>query len=207
MIIPGILETSLSEIIRKVEMMQNVSRVIQIDVADGVLVQGESFRDISKLDNLKTDAGLELHLMVQDPLTYINYQTINIKKMLLQVEADHVKEFLQFCEQLGFDLGLSISPDTPNNELEQYLHLLDYVQFMSVVPGAQGKAFEPKVLEKIKEFKQKHPEMPVQVDGHMDEETIPLVKPLQVDNYVVGSAIFEANDPADKKQELELLAS
>lgn len=207
MIIPGILETSLAEIIRKVEQVQNVSKLIQIDVADGILVQGKSFSDISKLDDLQTNAGLELHLMVKNPLSFINYQTTNIKKMLLQVEADHVKEFLQFCEQLGFDIGLSISPDTPNNELEQYLHLVDYVQFMSVIPGAQGKAFEPKVLEKIKEFKQKHPEMPVQIDGHMDEETILLVKPLGVENYVIGSAIFDSDDPADKKQKLELLAS
>jgi ribulose-phosphate 3-epimerase len=205
MIIPGILEKSLAEIIKKVELVQNVSQIIQIDVADGILVEGESFRNVDKLDNLQTTAGIELHLMVKDPLSYVNYQTINIKKMLVQIEAEHVREFLQFCEQLGFDLGLSISPDTPNSELESYLHLVDYVQFMGVVPGAQGREFEPKVLEKIKEFRIKHPNVVTQVDGHMDEKTIAMVKPLNVNHYVVGSAIFSSEDPAAQKEALENL--
>jgi ribulose-phosphate 3-epimerase len=205
MIIPGILEKSLAEIIKKVELVQNVSQVIQIDVADGELVDGESFKDVNKLDSLQTTAGIELHLMVKDPLSYVNYQTINIKKMLVQVEAEHVREFLQFCEQLGFDLGLSISPETPNSALDPYLHLVDYVQFMGVVPGAQGRDFEPKVLEKIKDFRIKNPNVVTQVDGHMDEETIAMVKPLNVNHYVVGSAIFGSEDPAAKKMALENL--
>mgnify|MGYP001142584724 CR=1 FL=1 len=207
MIIPGILEKSLAEIIKKVEQVQDVSQIIQIDVADGILVDGESFKDVDKLDGLQTTAGIELHLMVQTPLSYVNYQTVNIKKMLVQVEADHVREFLQFCEQLGFDIGLSISPDTPNSALDPYIHLVDYVQFMAVAPGAQGRNFEPKVLEKIKEFRIKNPNVVTQVDGHMDEETIAIVKPLNVNHYVVGSAIFNNPEPAAKKMALENLVN
>ncbi len=205
MIIPGILEKSLSEITRKISLVENVSETIQIDLADGVLVDGESFLDVKKIDALESKVNIEIHLMVKNPLSYIDYSMTSIRKFILQVEADNVKESLRLAEQLGFDLGISISPDTPNHELEPFIHLVDYVQFMGVVPGAQGRPFEPKILEKIKEFRLRHQEVPMQVDGHMNKETIELVKPLGVTHFVVGSAIFNSSNPAAKKEGLELL--
>jgi len=201
MIIPGILENSLTEIEKKIQLIGSEAEVVQVDVVDGVLVPGETLLDLEKLSTIETPAQLEIHLMVQNPHKY-TVRVGNASNYLSQIEADHVDDFIKKSVGMGYKTGLSISPDTPNHELDQYLDEIDYVQFMGVVPGAQGNPFEQKVLEKIKEFKLLHPDMETQVDGHMNQETIGLIKPLDVSHFVVGSDIFNDVNPVNKFKEL-----
>jgi len=201
MIIPGILENSLIEIEKKIQLIGNDAEVVQIDVVDDILVTGETFLDLEKLSTIKTGAQLEIHLMVQNPHKY-TIRLGSASNYLSQIEADHIDSFIKKSVEMGYKTGLSISPDTPNHELDKYLDEIDYVQFMGVVPGAQGKPFEQKVLEKIKEFKLLHPNVETQVDGHMNRETIELIKPLDVSHFVVGSDIFNDVDPVNKFKEL-----
>ncbi len=201
MIIPGVLEKSLAEIEQKIQLIGGNAEVVQIDVVDGILVEGETFLDLEKLSTIKTPAQLEVHLMVQNPHKY-TVRLGNASNYLSQIEADHIDDFIKKAVGIGYKTGLSIGPDTPNHELDKYLGKIDYVQFMGVVPGAQGKPFEQKVLEKIKEFKLLHPDVETQVDGHMNQEIIELIKPLDVSHFVVGSDIFNDVNPVNKFKEL-----
>jgi ribulose-phosphate 3-epimerase len=201
MIIPGILENTLPEIEKKVKAISNAADLIQIDVADGILVDGITFLELEKLAAIKADVSFELHLMVQNPHKYV-VRLNNVTNYLSQVEADHVEDYIKKSYEIGYKTGLSISPDTPNQEVEKYIDQIDYVQFMGVVPGAQNRPFEPKVMEKIKEFKLAHPEFEVQVDGHMNAETIEVLKGLDVNHFVVGSDIFNDVNPVNKFKEL-----
>lgn len=201
MIKPGILEKSFQKIEKKVKLLGSEAEMIQIDVADGILVQGETFTDLEELNKIKVKAKFEMHLMVQNPHKYV-VKLRNAVSYLSQLEADHIEDYINKSKDMGYKTGLSISPDTPNHELEKYLPLIDYVQFMGVVPGAQNRPFEPKVLEKIKEFKLLHPNVETQVDGHMNEKKIDLIKPLDVSHFVVGSDIFNDVDPVNKFRKL-----
>lgn len=201
MIIPGILETSIEEVKKKAQLIGSEAEILQIDIADGVLVDGKTFLDPENLGSIKTKARLEIHLMVQNPHKYV-VKLQNASRYLSQIEADHIEDFIKKSKQMGYKTGLSISPDTPNHELDQYLPQIDYVQFMGVVPGGQNRPFEPKVLEKIKEFKLLHPGKETQVDGHMDLKNIDMIRPLDVSHFVVGSDIFKDVDPVNKFKEL-----
>ncbi len=202
MIIPGILEKSLAEIQTKVELVEKQVKMVQIDVADGILVDGETFLDLEKLDSIKTNCHFQIHLMVENPHKY-TIKLNNAISYLSQLESDHIQDFINKSKNLGYKVGLSISPDTPNHVLDPYLEQINFVQFMGVVPGAQGQPFEPKVLEKIKEFKLLHPSIETQIDGHMDLDTITMIKPLDITHFVVGSAIFNDADPISKLKVLQ----
>lgn len=202
MIIPGILEKTIEKIQKKILIVENQVDLIQIDVADGILVSGKTFLDLEKLASINSKAKLEIHLMVQNPHKYV-MKLENVEKYLSQVESDHVFDFIAKSKELGYKTGLSLSPDTPNHVLEPYLEQIDYVQFMGVIPGAQGKPFEPKVLEKIKEFKLLHPRIETQIDGHMNQEAITTIKPLDITHFVVGSDIFNDVDPVSKLKVLQ----
>ena len=202
MIIPGILEKTLEEIQKKVKIVENHVDLIQIDVVDDILVSGKTFLDLEKLGSVTSKAKLEIHLMVQNPHKYV-LKLENVEKYLSQVEGDNVSDFIIKSKQLGYKTGLSLSPDTPNHVLNPYLEQIDYVQFMGVIPGAQGKPFEPKVLEKIKEFKLLHPRIETQIDGHMNQEAITTIKPLDITHFVVGSDIFNDVDPVSKLKVLQ----
>lgn len=206
MIIPGILEETFEQIKQKADLIDGHAKLIQVDVADGKLVEGQSFQDVGQFNTLKAQANIEIHLMVEDPYELV-LKLEKVKRFVSQVESDQEKlqDFIDKSKSYGYETGLSISPDTPNHFLDPYLEQIHYVQFMGVVPGAQSRAFEPKVLEKIKEFKLSHPQIPIQVDGHMNEKTIQMIKPLKVDNFVVGSDIFKDADPINKLKELQKL--
>ena len=205
MIIPGILENSAEDINSKLRLVENQAKLIQIDVADGILVEGKSLNSPEKYAEINSETRLELHLMVLDPLIYLESRLVGFSNILCQVEAENIEEFIIKARDYGYRVGLSIKLETPNAALDPYLNQIDFVQFMSIAPGAQGRPFEHKVLEKIKEFKARNPVIETQIDGHMNSETIELVKPLGVDNFIVGSAIFKDENPVQKLQELERL--
>lgn len=202
MIIPGILEKDFQEIQKKIDLLDSHTELAQIDIADGMQVDGKTFLEIGRLNGLNAVIKLEIHLMVQNPAEYV-LKIDNATRFLAQVESGDMQDFIDKSKNFGYETGLSISPETPNHFLDPYLNQINYVQFMGVVPGAQNRPFEPKVMEKIKQFRLFHPDMPIQVDGHMNKETIDMLKPLKVDNYVVGSDIFNDVDPIKKLKELQ----
>ena len=202
MIIPGILEKTLEDIQKKIEIVEKNVDLVQIDVVDNILVSGETFLDLEKLDSINTKCDLEIHLMVENPHKYV-FKIKNTIKYLSQIESDHIQDFINKSKYLGYKTGLSISPDTPNYVLDPYLEQVDYIQFMGVIPGAQGRPFEPKVLEKIKEFKLLHPRIEIQVDGHMNLKNIIMIKPLDITHFIVGSDIFNDVGPISKLKVLQ----
>ncbi len=61
-------------------LVDKVTNLIQIDVADGELVDGRSFLSAKRLDEVKTDATFDLHLMVQNPLDFLRSKIKKVSK-------------------------------------------------------------------------------------------------------------------------------
>lgn len=203
MIIPGILEKTFEEIKKKVALVDKATDLIQIDVADGELVDGRSFLSAKRLDEIKTDATFDLHLMVQNPLDFLRSKIKKVSKISAHVEADHIPEFLVRAKEFGYKIGLSINPKTPNKKIRPFTQNLDFVQFMAINPGAQGRKFKKEVLEKIKDFRQKHPNLKIQVDGGVSNKHIKEVVGAGADDIVIGSTIFNSDDPVQTLEKLQ----
>lgn len=207
MIIPGILETDFNQVKRKVALIENVAQVIQIDMADNELVDGITFQDINLLKNLQTKAEIELDLMEMHPVDLLKEKIPNVTRIVFHIEsADDLLEDILKAKNHGYKVGFAINPSTPIEKLDPYVEYLDYVQFMTVIPGGQGRTFENSVLDNIAAFKQQHPNITIQVDGGINVENLKKVKQKGVENVIIGSQIFN-NDNAiaalDKFKELE----
>ncbi len=202
MIIPGILKLEFEEAKRKIQLVEQFAQTIQIDIADGILVDGKTFLDLSQLNNLNSKAALELHLMVQTPLGYLS-QINGVSKVISHVEADNTGEFIIASKDLGYKAGISINPGTSLETLNLFTPIADFVQFMTVEPGGQGRGFQEMVLERIKTFKENYPDIPVQVDGGINSETLKKVLEIGVNDIVVGSVIFDSEDPVQTLKQLQ----
>lgn len=211
MIIPAILQTELNEIIKEVNDVENVAKLIHIDIADGMFVEGKTYLDIEKIDAIDSPAKFELHLMTKNPQDFLPKKPKKITNVIVHVESENIEECINKAKGMGLSVGLCLSPKTPITTLEAFLintntqTKVDYIQFMTVEPGQQGKPFVPEVLIKIEEFKQKYPNIVVQVDGHINKQNIVEISKLGVDHYVVGSAIFSNACPTCEEIELERL--
>ncbi len=120
----------------------------------------------------------------------------------LKTKYGHAKDFVPGM----LSVGLAINITTDLAILEPFIHDIDYVQFMGIaVIGKQGQPFDDKVLRKIAQFRQKHPDMLVQVDGGVSLKTAPALLSAGVDRLIVGSALWNTEDPAAEYHKFEEL--
>lgn len=241
MIIPAVLEQTPQEALDKILKFAQVAPKIQLDIADGELVRGKTFLDISFLENVKhaTAANhsiniehkenssqpktttqvktplhltgaknnlgtqtpiIQLHLMVQNPEVFILLIPPSVKEVCVQIEAFMYRQlsleaFDDVLRAKKIKIGLSFNHNTPFEDFEHFINQCDFIQFMTVDPGAQGRAFIMESLDKISRFKEKYPNKILQVDGGISQDTLPMVLESGADHLVIGSAIFKSEDP------------
>ena len=78
---------------------------VHVDVMDGKFVSNEQFNDISEIDeiNLVSVKPLDVHLMVADPLKYIEkFYNMNIEFITLHVEVlSNIEQIIDKWEYLN----------------------------------------------------------------------------------------------------------
>jgi len=210
-IIPSILTNDFDDFKKKLKILEEFAKTIQIDIMDGNFVNNTSFdKDLSNTDlchdighDIGHDTKLELHLMVNHPLKYIEkWQEVkNISRIIFHIESlDDPDEVIEKIKSLNLEVGIAINPKTPIEQIEPYLGKINQILFMTVTPGKQGGKFLPEVGEKIKEFKSKSLQFIdnqplIATDGGANENTIEEIKTWGVDIIGVGSAIIKTENP------------
>jgi len=81
------------------------------------------------------------------------------------------------------------------------------VQALTVVPGAQGRGFLADQLGKIDVLRELQPGLQVAVDGGINRGTMKAAAVRHPEYLAIGSALLEAEDPADEYRVLERLAA
>ena len=195
MIIPAILEENLSEINRKISLVEGLTDKIQIDVCDGVFVEEETFLDISKIN---TKAKIEFHLMVANPMQFVDIPLKESDSVIIHVESKNAEQAINQMLKKTKNVGICKNPETPVSELEKYVNLVNYVQFLTVNPGKQGQTLIEKPIEEASQFKKKYPMLSIQIDGGVNEYNMKSIIDAKINNLAVGSAIFSDSNPTKK---------
>ena len=93
-VIPAILEKEFSQVLKKMKIVEGSVEWVQIDIADGVLVPNTTFTDLSPFKAIQSPLKREIHLMVKDPVPFIEKSIdAGFKRLFAHVEADHTEEF------------------------------------------------------------------------------------------------------------------
>lgn len=194
-IIPAILDKDFSEIEKKIHLVEGLVSWVQIDLADSTLVPNTTFLDPAPFANLKTPLNLELHLMVKDPLRYVErFVKAGFRRFFAHIEGDYVDEYIAKCYQLGVEVGLAIDGPTLFTKIHPYLDNMDCVLVMAIEAGASGRPFREDTIEKIKKIREIDLEIPISVDGAMNEENVKKVIEAGATRINSNSYIFGAED-------------
>ena len=154
--------------------------------------------------------AIESDLMVQDP-ERILVSLLLTKPRRVVVHARSTGQMDQVCallhgyqmEKPSFSYGVAITNDMSADEYRKLLPRFDYVQIMGITTiGLQGQTFDSLALDTIASVKSIDSEIPIQIDGGMNIETVPLVHTAGASRAVVGSALWNSADPASTYQEL-----
>ena len=179
---------------------------LHFDVMDGCFVPNISFGVpvLAGLRKALPDAFFDVHLMIRDPLAYIEpFAKAGASLITFHLESDSdVGATLAAIKAAGCKAGISIKPATPVSALEPWLDQLDLVLVMSVEPGFGGQSFMPGALDKLsalaEEKRRRGLPFLLEVDGGVDEAsgTAAACVGAGAEVLVAGSAVFRAADPA-----------
>src|SRR4249919_3226383 len=178
-------------------------RVFHFDVGDGHFVEPITIGPVvlrSIAPRVHAAGGvLDCHLMVDNPTRHFpqiaaaggdsvtfHYEVVNDVPATIAAAREH-----------GLQAGVAFNPESEPEDVARVAGDADLVLCMSIHPGYSGQQFMPDAVDRIARLRAALPaDMPIQVDGGIDENTIAGARDAGVTLFVAGSAIFGKDDPA-----------
>ena len=178
---------------------------LHVDVMDGHFVPNLTIGiPVVKSIRKCTDMFLDVHLMIDKPVRYIeDFAKAGADLLSVHLEADGpagIAQALRVMEDCGVKKAVALRPITSPKAILPYLENLDMVLVMTVEPGFGGQSFMADQLDTISQvrslIRQYNPGCRLQVDGGINPETARRVIAAGADTLVAGSAVYGAADPA-----------
>jgi ribulose-phosphate 3-epimerase len=199
-IIPGILEKEWSGIEKKIESSRSFAKTLHIDIIDGEFVNNTTFIDPSPFIKYSTDFFLELHMMVNNPIQYVEtFAKAGFKRFLGHIEMmPDQNEFLVHAKKFG-EAGLAIDGPTELHEIKVPFTQPDiFLLYTSQQVGFSGPPFLPERVEKIKSLRSQTTTS-IEVDGGITNDTLFVAKEAGANKFVSTSFIFSSNHSAQEQ--------
>lgn len=215
-IVPAILVKKYSDLKEKIEKYANFTSYVQIDVCDGYFVPSISWpmqlSDEKSVQNiLEEKEGLpswekvdfEFDLMIKNAHKQFDFFVrLGAKRIIFHIEAeDNPKDFQEFLEGIdiyfreNIEIGLSLNTTTKIEILDPLIPLVDFIQCMGIEKiGFQGQDFDDRVLEQIRNLRQRYPDLIISVDGGVNENTAQDLVEAGVNRLVIGSVLENSLD-------------
>ena len=183
--------------------------MLHFDVMDGVFVPNITY-GLPVLEQVRkaTDITLDVHLMITDPIKYVGrFAQCGADIISFHIESkSNTLETVKAIKSAGAKAAIAIKPDTPIENVYEYLPYLDMVLVMTVEPGFGGQGFIYDTVKKISAVKNKIVSLgldtDIQVDGGINDETAEIVKSAGANVLVSGSWLFKSENMQESVEKL-----
>ena len=188
-------------------------RRLHLDFADGTFVPNLILGpEVFGLLAARGDFMVESHLMIDRPERFLELFTAGSDLVVVHVEAvEDAATCLERIRLAGPRTGLALAPDTPATDVGALLSLVDMVLVMTVRPGFAGGRFLPDMRGKVAALRrmadlQERP-VEIEVDGAINERTIPMLADAGADVFVGGSSGLFDGSPLEDAARLMISAA
>jgi ribulose-phosphate 3-epimerase len=185
------------------ELLRAECRIFHFDVGDGHFVEPITIGPVvlEAIAPLVHQAGavLDCHLMVDNPLHHFpQIARAGGDSATFHYEVvDDVPATIAAARGHGLQVGVAFNPESEPEEVAPVAGDADLVLCMSIHPGYSGQKFMPDAVDRIRRLRAALPDdIPIQVDGGIDHETIGPAHAAGATLLVSGSAVFGAEDLA-----------
>ena len=174
-----------------------------LDVMDGMFVPNITFGPpIIKSIRKYSDIPFDAHLMIQDPIRYIDaFADAGCDLITVHCEAvGDIKGAMDRIHEKGLKAGISLNPETPVSDVEPFLPDADLALVMTVHPGFGGQSFISECVPKISWISEWAEEngrkLEISVDGGVNPTTGKQCTDAGATVLVAGSSLFKLDDMA-----------
>ena len=194
-IAPSMLGADFGKMREAAELVAPYSSYLHMDVMDGHFVPNLTM-GVDLVKALRGIAPLDVHLMVTDPLNFINdFYEAGAEIISVHAEANNPREALEKINQKNITSGIAFNPSTPKDKIISFLDIADMILVMSVEPGYCGQSFHENAISRVKYFKTNYPAKLIEVDGGVSTDNSAILSKNGADILVAGSAIFKSDNP------------
>lgn len=223
-IIPASMPDDFEELTSDVARVRHAASWVQVDVMDGRFTDSISWpyapgsTHFTELVN--DEAGLpfwedidyEIDLMVSDPFTEApRWLLASAARLIVHHHSFGTRNPHTFIDELraqGAEVVLALLPSDDASVVEPYAAQIDGIQCMGIERvGFQGEPFDDRVISLLQTLRAQYPEMPLSVDGGVNDETAPLLVAAGATRLVAGSFIFSSEDAKASIAELKKISN
>jgi ribulose-phosphate 3-epimerase len=193
----------LADEVRKAE--EGGAELIHFDTMDNHFVPNLTIGPVVAASLVpETDLPVDAHLMVENPDNLIPaFLDADVVSISVQPEAvTHLHRTLEMIRSGGAEAGVALNPTTSPEIVEWALPYLDFILVMSVNPGFGGQSFIPEMADKIRRLREMT-DLPIEVDGGINEETASIVAEAGARVLVAGSAVYKGEPAREMRKILE----
>ena len=188
-----------------------------IDVMDGKFVKNNTVKlmtEYSEYLNTITNVPLDVHLMVEDVLSFIkSFMIFEPRNITIHYESAKTKEelleWIEFIKKNNCKVGISIKPNTKVEDIFEFLPLIHTVLIMTVEPGKGGQNLIEETIDKIRKLKEyiekENLEVDIEADGGINVNNISSLADAGVDIAVVGTYLINSKDYKKNIKQLKRL--
>lgn len=175
-----------------------------VDIADG------AFAPVHLLDSPETIQTLapyakrffiETHLMVMDPLKYVDaLVAAGVRRIIFHVETMPLHRFTEAFFSIKkkyprLQIGVAMLPGTDADTAVPYGGICGFIECLTVQPGFSGQEAIAGVGEKIEYIRRGLSSCVIEVDGGVNDANAGALKKAGADILVSGAYIFSSPDP------------